>query len=37
VGLDTLGEITVLATAMLGAAGLVVPLIRRMNAKEDRS
>ncbi len=28
-GFDTLGEITVLATAMLGAAGLVVPIIRR--------
>ncbi len=32
-GLDTLGEVTVLATAMLGAAGLVVPLMRR---KADR-
>jgi multicomponent Na+:H+ antiporter subunit A len=28
-GFDTLGEITVLATAMLGAAGLVVPLLRK--------
>jgi multicomponent Na+:H+ antiporter subunit A len=28
-GFDTLGEITVLATAALGAAGLVIPLLRR--------
>jgi multicomponent Na+:H+ antiporter subunit A len=35
-GFDTLGEITVLATAMLGAAGLVTPLIRRLNAKEEQ-
>jgi multicomponent Na+:H+ antiporter subunit A len=36
-GLDTLGEITVLATAMLGAAGLVTPLMRRINSKEEAS
>jgi multisubunit Na+/H+ antiporter MnhB subunit len=28
-GFDTLGEITVLATAALGAAALVIPILRR--------
>ncbi len=33
-GLDTLGEITVLAVAAIGAAGLVLPIVRAKKEEE---